>query len=107
MINEAFKIITDGIVIAPEAVDLIWLNFASCSLSDHFSYSIIFRLLGYGWPTEKGGPMYWASNLGLNIIMDFLNSKNTINWSKVDYKIHILNSATLNNFRSRKLLETK
>jgi len=56
MINEAFKIMDEDIVVAPEAVDLIWL-------------------LGYGWPLEKGGPMYWAEKQGLKNILDYVNSK--------------------------------
>ncbi|XP_013398851.1 peroxisomal bifunctional enzyme isoform X3 [Lingula anatina] len=46
LINEGFKTLEEGIAARPEDVDIIWL-------------------LGYGWPRYTGGPMHFASQLGL------------------------------------------
>lgn len=45
MVNEAVKLIEEGIVIRPSDIDVVWQN-------------------GYGWPTWKGGPVYWADSIG-------------------------------------------
>ena len=45
MINEGAKLIEDGIVDRASDIDLVWQ-------------------FGYGWPNWKGGPMYYADNLG-------------------------------------------
>lgn len=45
MVNEAAKLIEEGIVIRPSDIDVVWQN-------------------GYGWPTWKGGPVYWADSIG-------------------------------------------
>lgn len=45
MVNEAAKLIEEGVVICPSDIDVVWQN-------------------GYGWPTWKGGPVYWADSIG-------------------------------------------
>ncbi|MGF6654526.1 3-hydroxyacyl-CoA dehydrogenase/uncharacterized OB-fold protein [Paraburkholderia youngii] len=46
MINEGAKLLEEGIVDRASDIDLIWQ-------------------LGYGWPDWKGGPMYYADQIGL------------------------------------------
>lgn len=45
MINEGAKLIEEGVVERGSDIDAVWLS-------------------GFGWPTWKGGPMYWADTLG-------------------------------------------
>lgn len=53
MINEAAKLIEEGIVIRPSDIDVVWQN-------------------GYGWPGWKGGPVYWADRIGAETIHERL-----------------------------------
>jgi 3-hydroxyacyl-CoA dehydrogenase len=53
MINEGAKILAEGIAARPSDVDVVWLY-------------------GYGWPIYRGGPMYWADQIGLKHIADRL-----------------------------------
>lgn len=53
MINEGFRVIEEGIVERPSDIDVIWLN-------------------GYNWPRWRGGPMYYAQQIGLPAILDGL-----------------------------------
>ena len=46
MINEGAKILDEGIAIRGSDIDVVWVN-------------------GYGWPVYRGGPMYWADQVGL------------------------------------------
>jgi len=50
MINEGAKILDEGIAIRSSDIDTIWLN-------------------GYGWPVYRGGPMYYADQLGLKNVV--------------------------------------
>uniref|UniRef100_A0A8C8S8X1 Peroxisomal bifunctional enzyme n=1 Tax=Pelusios castaneus TaxID=367368 RepID=A0A8C8S8X1_9SAUR len=50
LINEGFQILDDGIAYAPEDIDVIYIN-------------------GYGWPKHRGGPMFYASTIGLPCIL--------------------------------------
>jgi 3-hydroxyacyl-CoA dehydrogenase len=50
MINEGAKILEEGIAIRPSDIDVIWVN-------------------GYGWPVYRGGPMYYADQVGLDKIL--------------------------------------
>ncbi len=45
MINEAVKILEENKAQRPSDIDVIWLN-------------------GFGWPADKGGPMYFADMVG-------------------------------------------
>ena len=50
VINEGAKILEEGIAIRSSDIDTIWLN-------------------GYGWPVYRGGPMYYADQLGLKNVV--------------------------------------
>ena len=53
MVNEAAKILDEGIALRAAAIDVIWVY-------------------GYGWPTYRGGLTYYADQIGLNNIVDNL-----------------------------------
>ena len=53
MVNEAAKILDEGIALRAAAIDVIWVY-------------------GYGWPTYRGGLTYYADQIGLNHIVDDL-----------------------------------
>ena len=46
MINEGMKILEEGIAARPSDVDVVWVN-------------------GYGWPVYRGGPMFYADQVGV------------------------------------------
>ncbi|XP_015669638.1 peroxisomal bifunctional enzyme [Protobothrops mucrosquamatus] len=50
LVNEGFQILSEGMASCPEAIDTIYIN-------------------GYGWPRHKGGPMFYASEIGLPKIL--------------------------------------
>ena len=49
MVNEGAKILDEGIAIRASDIDVVWVN-------------------GYGWPVARGGPMYWADQVGVERI---------------------------------------
>src|SRR2546427_1595940 len=51
MINEGAKILEEGIVARPLDIDIVWIY-------------------GYGFPVYRGGPMYYADEIGLQPIYD-------------------------------------
>lgn len=51
MVNEGAKILEEGIAARPLDIDIIWIN-------------------GYGFPAYKGGPMFWADQIGLQNLVD-------------------------------------
>jgi 3-hydroxyacyl-CoA dehydrogenase len=53
MINEGARILQEGIAARPGDIDVIWVY-------------------GYGWPAWRGGPMYYADQIGLAKIGDSL-----------------------------------
>jgi 3-hydroxyacyl-CoA dehydrogenase len=53
MVNEGAKILEEGLAIRPSDIDVIWVY-------------------GYGWPVYRGGPMFWADQIGLEVIRDRL-----------------------------------
>ncbi len=53
MINEGARILQEGIATRPGDIDVIWLY-------------------GYGWPIYRGGPMFYADQVGLKHIADRL-----------------------------------
>jgi 3-hydroxyacyl-CoA dehydrogenase len=54
MINEGARILEEHVAYRPGDIDVVWLN-------------------GYGWPASRGGPMYYADQIGLKRIAERLN----------------------------------
>jgi 3-hydroxyacyl-CoA dehydrogenase len=54
MVNEGAKILEEKIAIRASDIDVIWVY-------------------GYGWPIYRGGPMFWADQVGLKAIRDRMN----------------------------------
>ena len=54
MINEGARILEEKIAARPSDIDVIWLY-------------------GYGWPIYRGGPMFYADQVGLKHIADRLS----------------------------------
>ncbi len=54
MINEGARILEEKIAARPSDIDVIWLY-------------------GYGWPVYRGGPMFYADQVGLKHIADRLS----------------------------------
>ncbi|HKM63178.1 MAG TPA: 3-hydroxyacyl-CoA dehydrogenase NAD-binding domain-containing protein, partial [Acidisphaera sp.] len=54
MVNEAARILEEGIAVRASDIDIIWAN-------------------GYGWPVHRGGPMFYADLVGLPTIRDRLS----------------------------------
>ena len=50
LINEGAKILEEGKAIRASDIDVIWIN-------------------GYGWPAYRGGPMFYADTLGLEVVV--------------------------------------
>jgi 3-hydroxyacyl-CoA dehydrogenase len=50
MINEGARILDEGISQRPSDIDVVWVN-------------------GYGWPTYRGGPMFYADTVGLDKVL--------------------------------------
>ena len=67
MINEGARILEEGIAARPSDIDVIWLY-------------------GYGWPIYRGGPMFYADQVGLKHIADRLSyyakETNDPRWSR-------------------------
>lgn len=51
MVNEGAKILEEGIAERALDIDIVWIY-------------------GYGWPVYRGGPMYWADQVGLDRILE-------------------------------------
>jgi 3-hydroxyacyl-CoA dehydrogenase len=51
MVNEGAKILDEKIAIRASDIDVIWVY-------------------GYGWPVYRGGPMFWADQIGLKAVRD-------------------------------------
>lgn len=56
LINEAAAIIGDGDVSRASDLDILWV-------------------LGLGWPAYRGGPMFWADQIGVNHIVSTLDDE--------------------------------
>jgi 3-hydroxyacyl-CoA dehydrogenase len=55
MINEGAKILEERIAARASDIDVVWLK-------------------GYGWPAERGGPMYYADTIGAKAVLARLQS---------------------------------
>jgi 3-hydroxyacyl-CoA dehydrogenase len=53
MINEGARILEEGIVARPHEIDIVWVY-------------------GYGFPAYRGGPMFYADEIGLKTVYDAL-----------------------------------
>jgi 3-hydroxyacyl-CoA dehydrogenase len=53
MVNEGARILAEGIAARASDIDVIWAN-------------------GYGWPAWRGGPMYYADQIGLSRVVSRL-----------------------------------
>jgi 3-hydroxyacyl-CoA dehydrogenase len=55
MVNEGAKILEEKKAIRASDIDVVWQN-------------------GYGWPVYRGGPMYWADEVGLPKILETIRT---------------------------------
>ena len=55
LVNEGARILEEGIAIRPSDIDIVWIN-------------------GYGFPPYRGGPMYYADQVGLAKVHDAIRS---------------------------------
>ena len=53
MINEGLKVLQEGISVRASDIDIVWLN-------------------GFGWPRDKGGPMYYGDTVGAQKVLDVM-----------------------------------
>jgi 3-hydroxyacyl-CoA dehydrogenase len=53
MVNEGAMILEEGMAQRASDIDVVWIN-------------------GYGWPLWTGGPMFWASTIGLDTVVSGL-----------------------------------
>uniref|UniRef100_A0A8C5QNY5 Peroxisomal bifunctional enzyme n=1 Tax=Leptobrachium leishanense TaxID=445787 RepID=A0A8C5QNY5_9ANUR len=60
LINEGFRVLEDSIASGPEDIDVIYNN-------------------GYGFPKHRGGPMYYAANVGLPKVLSTLENYSKAN----------------------------
>ena len=51
MVNEAAKILEEGVAARPHDIDIVWIY-------------------GYGFPVYRGGPMFWADEVGLPKVLE-------------------------------------
>ena len=51
MVNEGAKILEEGIALRALDIDVVWIY-------------------GYGFPVYRGGPMFWADQIGLDTVLD-------------------------------------
>lgn len=56
MVNEGARILEEGIAARPGDIDIVWIN-------------------GYNWPAWRGGPMFWADSVGLDVIVTRLEAQ--------------------------------
>jgi 3-hydroxyacyl-CoA dehydrogenase len=53
MINEGARILEEGIAQRASDIDAVWV-------------------FGFGWPSARGGPMFWANRTGLEVVVETL-----------------------------------
>jgi len=74
MINEGAKILEEGIAIRASDIDVIWI-------------------FGYGWPIYRGGPMYYADQVGLENVLAGLRefeSRYGESWKPADLLVRLV-----------------
>ena len=54
MVNEGAKILEEKVAARPHDIDIVWIY-------------------GYGFPVYRGGPMFWADEVGLGKILEAVN----------------------------------
>lgn len=54
MINEGAKILEEGIVARPLDIDIVWIH-------------------GFGFPAYRGGPMFYADEIGLKTVFEAMS----------------------------------
>lgn len=54
MINESVKILEENKAQRPSDIDIVWLN-------------------GYGWPADKGGPIWYGDMVGAQAVLDVMD----------------------------------
>ena len=55
LVNEGARLLEEGVAQRPGDIDMVWLN-------------------GYGFPAWRGGPMFYADEVGLPVIRDRLDA---------------------------------
>lgn len=58
LVNRAAQLLDDGIAARPGDVDVVWTT-------------------GYGFPANKGGPLFWADSIGLDVVLADLRALET------------------------------
>ena len=58
LVNEGARILQEGIALRASDIDLVWIN-------------------GYGFPSWRGGPMFWAERRGLTEMLEAIRRFNT------------------------------
>ncbi len=56
MVNEGARILEEGIATRPGDIDVVWIH-------------------GHNWPAWRGGPMFWADSVGLDVIAKRLEAQ--------------------------------
>lgn len=56
MVNEGARILDEGIATRPGDIDVVWVH-------------------GYKWPAWRGGPMFWADGVGIDVIVRRLEAQ--------------------------------
>jgi 3-hydroxyacyl-CoA dehydrogenase len=68
LINEGAKALEDGIASRASDIDIVFVN-------------------GYGFPAYRGGPMYWAGQIGLDKVLataERLGQQHGARWQPAD-----------------------
>jgi 3-hydroxyacyl-CoA dehydrogenase len=74
MINEGARILEEGIAIRASDIDVIWVY-------------------GYGWPVYRGGPMYYADQVGLENVLATIRqfeSRLGEDWKPADLLVRLI-----------------
>ena len=72
MINEGAKILEEGKAQRSSDIDVVWLN-------------------GYGWPADKGGPMFLGDHVGLDRVLSKVSSMDPALYSPSALLVRLVN----------------